>query len=71
MKRFFLIILLLPLTLRAQQSVTLADCQRAAEANYPLLGQSALLQEITDANIQKINAIWQPQVYVNAQATYQ
>lgn len=71
MKRFFLIILLLPLTLRAQQSVTLADCQRAAEANYPLLGQSALLQEVTDANIQKINAIWQPQVYVNAQATYQ
>jgi outer membrane protein TolC len=71
MKYLFLILSFIPFAAHAQLQTSLVECQRAADANYPLLGQSALLQEINDANIQKINAIWQPQIYLNAQATYQ
>lgn len=64
-------ILCLPLLLQAQSTTTLEQCYQAAEANFPLNGQSDILQEITDNKILNINSIWQPKVYLNAQATYQ
>lgn len=62
---------LFPYLLPAQQSITLEQCRQAAEDNFPLNEQSAYLQDITDAQLLKINALWQPKLYLNAQATYQ
>lgn len=73
-KKSLLIVYLILLTsagMFAQTAVTLIDCYRLAEENYPFTAQKNVLQQITDESIQKINAIWQPQVYLNAQATYQ
>lgn len=72
MKRLIIAALFtLPLTAFAQLTTTLEACYEAAETQFPLNGQSALLQDITDNQILKINAIWQPKLYLNAQATYQ
>lgn len=65
------LLILLPSLTFGQQTITLEQCQQAAEANFPLNGQSQHLIDITDANLLKINAIWQPKVYINAQASYQ
>lgn len=43
----------------------------ACRSQFPYLAQQNIVQSITDEAINKINAIWQPQVYLNAQATYQ
>ncbi len=74
MKKFLLIsisILSINLSAQAQNEVTLQQCYQLAEANFPYLAQQNIVQSITDEAINKINAIWQPQVYLNAQATYQ
>jgi len=55
----------------AQSTVTLNTCYSLAETHYPFVAQKNILAQITDEAIQKINAVWQPQVYINAQATYQ
>lgn len=55
----------------AQSTVTLNTCYSLAETHYPFVAQKNNLAQITDEAIQKINAVWQPQVYINAQATYQ
>lgn len=65
------LLILLPSLTFGQQTITLEQCQQAAEANFPLNGQSQHLIDITDANLLKINAIWQTKVYINAQASYQ
>ncbi len=69
--RLLTVITCIPLLTFAQQTITLEQCYQAAEANFPLNGQSQHLIDITDANLLKINAIWQPKVYINAQASYQ
>ena len=51
--------------------ITLEKCFQLAEANYPLAAQKGILQSISDEQISRINAFWQPQATVNAQATYQ
>ncbi len=72
MKRILLTgLALLPALIWAQQTITLEQCKQAAETNFPLNEQSTYLQDITDAQLLKINAIWQPKAIVNAQATYQ
>ena len=55
----------------AQSTVTLNTCYSLADTHYPFVAQKNILAQITDEAIQKINAVWQPQVYINAQATYQ
>ncbi len=55
----------------AQSAVTLTSCYNLAEVHYPFVAQKNILAQITDEAIQKINSVWQPQVYINAQATYQ
>ncbi len=74
MKKFGLVVyVLFVLTTSnyAQSTVTLNSCYSLAETHYPFVAQKNILAQITDEAIQKINAVWQPQVYINAQATYQ
>ncbi len=66
----FISLLYIP-SIIAQNTITLEQCYQYAEVNYPFTIQKDLLASITDESIQKINATWSPQVYINAQATYQ
>ena len=58
--RLLTVITCIPLLTFAQQTITLEQCYQAAEANFPLNGQSQHLIDITDANLLKINAIIYP-----------
>ena len=49
----------------AQSAVTLTSCYNLAEAHYPFVAQKNILAQITDEAIQKINSVWQPQVYIS------
>ena len=53
------------------ESYTLENCYRLAETNFPLTQQRDIITSVNDESIRKIATYWQPQVYVNAQATYQ
>ena len=53
------------------QAQTLDECQRAAEANYPLIQRMELIRQTTDLTVQNIQKGWLPQVSAVAQATYQ
>jgi outer membrane protein TolC len=72
-KLFLLLILLWPLWLWAQNtdSLNLDDCQKQARENYPLLKQKNLLSDAADLRIRNFNKNWYPQLFLNAQATYQ
>lgn len=62
--------MLLPITALAQ-TVTLGECQRLAQENYPLIRQYDLLRLSTDYNVSNIAKGWLPQISAVAQATYQ
>lgn len=50
---------------------TLEACQKAAEANYPLIKKYDLLKSTADISIDNINKGWLPQVSATVQATAQ
>lgn len=68
MKKILLGITMLPMLALAQ---TLDDCQRAAEQNYPLIRQYALIEKTIQWTVANIQKGWLPQVAAQAQATYQ
>lgn len=68
MKKILLSITMLPMLALAQ---TLDDCQQAAEQNYPLIRQYALIEKTTQWTVANIQKGWLPQVAAQAQATYQ
>jgi len=68
MKKILLGITMLPMLALAQ---TLDDCQQAAEQNYPLIRQYALIEKTTQWTVANIQKGWLPQVAAQAQATYQ
>ena len=68
MKKILLGITMLPMLALAQ---TLDDCQQAAEQNYPLIRQYALIEQTTQWTVANIQKGWLPQVAAQAQATYQ
>ncbi|HXB09975.1 MAG TPA: TolC family protein [Puia sp.] len=73
-KGIFLLGLLLPGWLgavHAQDRLTLEDCYRLAEANYPLTRQRALIEKTRDYTIANIGKGVYPQLAVNGSATYQ
>lgn len=72
MKRL-LIILLLPAQLLFGQTntLTLDDCYRLARENYPKLTDIEKQQQISALRISNIGSAWNPQLNLNAQATYQ
>lgn len=72
MKKFlFLIVLISPLLLHAQQVLDLDTCYDLAEKNYPLAQQSDLLKNKIDSEINTIKKEQYPKLDLNAQATYQ
>lgn len=66
----FLILMLLPTWVQAQ-TVTLDECQRLAQENYPLIKQYDLIRQTTDYSVSNISKGWLPQISAMAQATYQ
>lgn len=66
----FLILMLLPIWVQAQ-TVTLDECQRLAQENYPLIKQYDLIRQTTDYSVSNISKGWLPQISAMAQATYQ
>lgn len=68
MKSLLITLTMLPLSLFAQ---TLEECQRAAEQNYPLIRQYALIEKTTELTVSNIGKGWLPQVTATAQTTYQ
>ena len=71
---FFLLFTVLTTAISFSQSTetyTLENCYQLAETNFPLTQQRDVITAVTDESIRKIGTYWQPQVYVNAQATYQ
>lgn len=55
----------------ATAQTTLADCQKWAAENYPLLKRYELLKATTDYTVANINKGWLPQLSAGAQATLQ
>jgi outer membrane protein TolC len=55
----------------AQDRLTLAECYRLGEANYPLTRQRALIEKTRDYTLANIAKGVYPQVVVNGTATYQ
>lgn len=55
----------------AARSQTLAECQQAAERNYPLIGQYNLVERTTELTLANIQKGWLPQLAGSAQATLQ
>lgn len=52
-------------------SINLEECYRKARENYPRLNDTGKQKEISDLRIQNIGGVWNPQVNLNGQATYQ
>lgn len=58
--------------LQAQDTITLAQCQKAALANYPLARQKGLYNQTDELAISNLKANrWLPQMSVNGQASWQ
>ena len=66
-----LLFLVLPLTIVAQQTLTLDQCFDMVTKNYPLAKQSTLLNDKANLDIEAINKGKLPKLDINAQATYQ
>lgn len=61
---------LLPLLAHAQ-TVTLDECQRLAQENYPLIKQYDFIRQTTDYSVSNIAKGWLPQVTAIAQVSVQ
>ncbi|MGB5436812.1 MAG: TolC family protein [Maribacter sp.] len=70
-QKTLLFLLFLPLTLLAQQSITLDECFDLVSKNYPLARQSVLLENQVQLDMEALKKGKLPQLDVNAQATYQ
>ena len=74
MKRVTLLIILLSVIITGNlkaQVLTLQECQKLAEENYPILVQRGLISRSEKANIANVRRNWLPQLSLSAQATYQ
>lgn len=72
MKRKFLIIILTISVLSANaQTVTLEECQNAAQQYFPLAKQQSLIEQTAKNTATALLSQYFPQVQINGQATYQ
>lgn len=70
-KVVFILITLIGLSAFAQEHLTLADCYRLVETNYPLIKQHQLLEQQHQLDTEIISNSKLPQINLDAQATYQ
>ena len=66
-----LLLLLVKLTVFAQDKLQLQTCYNLATINYPKAKQNALLTAQSDLNTEILNTNKYPQIDLDAQATYQ
>lgn len=55
----------------AKAQLTLEECQRLAQENYPLIHRYDLIRQTSDLTISNIGKGWLPQLSLSGQATYQ
>lgn len=67
----WLLLLLLPETMGAQQRATLVQCYQWAEANYPQIRQYGLIDRAEKYDLSNTGKAWLPQLNITAKATYQ
>lgn len=68
--RTLIIFLALPMAMMSQ-TLTLDECQRLAQENYPLIKRYSLIEQTTSYTLQNISKGWLPQLSASAQATLQ
>ncbi|MBD0725322.1 transporter [Flavobacterium sp. L1I52] len=66
-----LLLFLFPFLALAQQQLSLEDCYKLADKNYPLAKQNDLLARKSQLEIQNMDKDYLPKIDLNAQATYQ
>ncbi|NBG64558.1 TolC family protein [Acidiluteibacter ferrifornacis] len=71
MKKLIFILLISPLLLISQQTVTLSDCYGLLNQNYPLIKKQALLEAQSEVQNDVIKTSNLPRIELNGQATYQ
>ncbi len=73
MKRILIPLLLMisTITLAAGEKLSLKDCYRIAEDNYPLKKQAALQSNVSGLTIENLNTAYYPEITLAAQAQYQ
>lgn len=73
MKRHFLFLLFVVpgIAAAAQDTVTLFDCYRKVEQNFPLARQPELIDQASDLRVKNLNKAYLPGVNLNASASYQ
>jgi outer membrane protein TolC len=70
-KLVLLVLFLIPLISKAQQTLTLEDCYALVNKNYPLAKQNGLVTLKTRYEIEGVNKGKLPKIDLNAQATHQ
>ncbi|MBL7137300.1 MAG: TolC family protein [Bacteroidales bacterium] len=68
---FILVLTAEPISLSAQDTITLDFCYRMVEQNYPLAGQLDLLAGSNVLKVKNLNKNWLPTININGQVTYQ
>lgn len=71
MKRYLLSLLLLAAFVPLHAQITLDECVRLAEENYPLIKRYDLVSKMSELNLSEVNKSWLPQMNVYGQATIQ
>ncbi|KQB44558.1 Outer membrane efflux protein [Flavobacterium daejeonense] len=66
-----LLLFLFPFLALAQQQLSLEDCYKLTDKNYPLEKQNDLLARKSQLEIQNMDKDYLPKIDLNAQATYQ
>ncbi|WP_295795308.1 TolC family protein [Mucilaginibacter sp.] len=68
---FFVLMAVFAGRAQSPQQLTLADCYKQAEQNYPLIKQRELIAKTSEYNIDNIQKGYLPQLSFTGQATYQ
>lgn len=67
----FLLFILISIQSQAQRVIMLDSCVVWAKANYPLIKQNQLFNQVSELNIRAINESWLPKLTMNVQGVYQ
>ena len=73
MKKILLYLVLISNTVFGQsiERITLEECYRLAQENFPMVRQRGLIREANALNVNSLKNNYLPQIELNAQATYQ
>ena len=71
MKRLIVFIALALSFVSAFSQITLDECRKLAQANYPLIKRFRLVEQSRSLSVSNASKAWLPQVSLNARASYQ